>query len=332
MERHVQVRGTGRFVPSRCVTSSELDVRFGLPEGVVARGSGVTRRYHATAEETPAVMGARAVERALAAAGIEAAEVDFLVAASTIPQQPMPHGAALVLEALGWQHVDVPTLDCTAACFSSFAAIDLVSSAIHAGRFRTAVIVSTDVISQFLDPQDRATYALYGDLAAAVVLGRPDLGSRARILGSTYRTYAAGVHSAEIRGGGSGLPGHRYRPERHEDFLFRMDGDLILRLVIEHAGEVVGGLLKETGLSLQDIDVFVPHQTSAMTLKVMTALFPTTAAELVNVLADFGSVGAVTLPLALDEAARRGLLTRGTKVMTVMCGGGFSIGAMVLEF
>lgn len=331
LQRHVRIMGTGRCVPAVALPSSDLDDRFGLVRGGVRRASGIDCRYRIGPGETAATLGAKAVQDALAAAEIAPAEVDCLIVAGTIVQQLMPHGAALILAELGWSDMAIPTLDCQAACLSSFAAIDIASAAIEAGRYEHVVVVAADVISPFLDPRDRTTYALYGDMAAALVLGSSTSETAGSILGASYRTYSAGVHAAEIRGGGSVLPAHQLRPATETEFFFHMDGDLTLTLIIDHVRELVGNLMADVGLSWSAIDVFIPHQTSRVVLQLMLTLFPSSA-SVISLLQDYGNVGAATLPLAVDEGIRTGQIRPGSKVGAIMCGAGFSIGAMIFEF
>jgi 3-oxoacyl-[acyl-carrier-protein] synthase III len=206
------VLGTGVARPSGRVESGELDARLNLPEGTVRRRSGVRTRYVET-QRTAASLGAEAARCAVTAAGLTLDRIDCVIAASGSMDQSMPCNAALIHRELGLGDSGVPAFDINASCLGFLAALDTLSWPLLAGRYRRVLIVAADIASCALDWTELGASAIFGDGAAAAVVGRerdPDESSPG-ILASAFATYSEGAHLCEIRAGGS-----RHHPSRCE--------------------------------------------------------------------------------------------------------------------
>lgn len=172
--RAVRILGTGVARPSCQMESSELDTLLNLPYGTVQRRSGVRVRYFET-ERTAASLGAEAARCAVAAAGLTLEEIDCVVAASGSMDQAMPCNAALIHRELGLGESGVAAFDINASCLGFLAALDTLSWPLLAGRYRRVLIVAADIATCALDWTDLGSSAIFGDGAAAAVVGRePD--------------------------------------------------------------------------------------------------------------------------------------------------------------
>ena len=328
----VTVLGTGHALPATVLTSAELDARLGLAPGTVQRHGGVRQRHVAAPGETAAALAARAAERALQAAGLAWDDIDALVAASGTPDQAMPCNAALVHQALGLSGRGVPAFDLGASCLGFLVALDTLSWAIAAGRYRRVMVVAADIASCGLDWQTLEAAALFGDGAAAAVLGhdptRPEAGLRATEL----RTLSEGAGLCRIEAGGS-----RFHPARGvTDFesrtRFRMDGPAVFRLASQHLPGIVHDLLRRAGLTPREIDWVVPHQASDLALAHLRRRLGFRREQVVDILADHGNQIAASLPTALDIAVRDGRIRRGQNLLLLGTGAGLSLGGAVLRY
>ncbi|WP_257388820.1 3-oxoacyl-[acyl-carrier-protein] synthase III C-terminal domain-containing protein, partial [Tahibacter caeni] len=282
-----------------------------------------------------AELGAAAARDALAAAGLELADVDLLMAASATMDQAMPCNAALIHRELGEAARGLPAFDVGASCLGFLVALDTASALIAAGRYRRVLVVAADIASCGLDWTHLEASAIFGDGAAAFVVDGDETGNAAQapagLLAASFATYSEGAHFCEIRGGGS-----RHHPSRiDEPFAplaqFRMDGQAVFRLAARHLGEFIDALLARAGLERGAIDLVVPHQASRHGLDFLARLLRLPAARLVDIFATHGNQVAASLPSALHAARADGRLQAGMNVLLIGTGAGVSLGGLVLR-
>ncbi|HUB91242.1 MAG TPA: 3-oxoacyl-[acyl-carrier-protein] synthase III C-terminal domain-containing protein [Dyella sp.] len=328
----VQILGTGEYVPSHCVYSSALDERWHKPAGWIARHAGIERRYYATEDETSSLMAARAAHSALVAAGLEAGELDCIVSACSVMEQAIPCSAVLIQRQLGLGESGIPAFDINATCLSFLAALDTMSMAIAAGRYRRVLIVSSEIASAGLREDDADTAMLFGDGAGAVVLGPASKESGAGIRGAHFETYAVGAELCQVRSGGT-----RIRPRGNmQAFLdgacFEMHGRHTYRMAAQRLPAFLERLSACAGTSLDHIDRIIPHQASAKALAHLEALLGVPAGKLVKVLVERGNQMAASIPVTLHHAVTTGKVKRGDAVALIGSGAGLSFGGAILTY
>lgn len=329
--RAVRILGMGVARPERQLESVEIDARLGLPRGTVQRRSGVRVRYVET-RRSAAALGAEAAGHALTAAGMALEEIDCVVAASGSMDQAMPCNAALVHRELGLGESGVPAFDIGASCLGFLAALDTLSWAILAGRFRRVLLVASDIASCALDWRELGASAIFGDGAAAAVLGAASDRDDSCLLATAFSTYSDGAHLCEIRGGGS-----RHHPSRTpDDYValaqFRMDGPAVFRLVARRLNEFVATLIDGAGLDRDALTLLVPHQASNLALRYLTRTLGFGRERTMDIYATHGNQVAASLPSALHAAICSGRLKRGDTALLLGSGAGVSLGGVVLRY
>jgi 3-oxoacyl-[acyl-carrier-protein] synthase III len=327
----VEILGTGEYVPGHCVHSSALDERWNKAAGWTHRHAGIERRYYATADETTSLMAAQAAQSALAAAQLEAAQLDCIVSACSVMEQAIPCSAALIQRQLGLGESGIPAFDINATCLSFVAALDTMSMAIAAGRYRRVLIVSSEIASAGLREDDAETCMLFGDGAGAVVLG-PAAQHGACIKGTHFETYGAGADLCQVRSGGT-----RIRPRKDmQAFLsgacFEMRGRHTYRMAAQRLPAFLQRLFARAGVTLDAIDRIIPHQASAKALAHLEALLEMPAEKLVKILAVRGNQMAASIPVTLHHAVSSGQVKRGDTVALIGSGAGLSFGGAVLTY
>jgi 3-oxoacyl-[acyl-carrier-protein] synthase-3 len=328
--RAVQILGTGVARPERRVESREIDARLGLDPGTVQRRSGVRARYVET-QRSAASLGAEAARHALAAAGLSPEDVDCVVAAGASMDQAMPCNAALIHRELGLGASGIPAFDIGASCLGFLAAIDTLSWPLLAGRYRHVLIVAADIASCALDWTDLGASAIFGDGAAAAVLGaNPQSG--ASLLASAFATYSDGAHLCEIPAGGS-----RHHPSRvNGNYValaqFRMDGPAVFRLVTRHMPAFVDSLLQAAAVPRDELTLLVPHQASHLAMRHITRALGIERERMIDIYADHGNQVAASLPSALHIAICTGRLRRGDTALLLGSGAGVSLGGIVVRY
>lgn len=337
MARHskpipLRILGTGEHIPADCIESQTLDARWSKRPGWTLKHAGIKRRYYAAAHETTSSMGAMAARIALAAAGMQANELDCIVSACSVMEQAIPCTGVLIQRELGLQESGIPAFDINATCLSFIAALDLLSNAIAMGRYRRVLIVSSEIASAGLRSDDAETAMLFGDGAAAVVLGGTDEADGAELLGTHFETFSAGADLCQVRSGGT-----RIRPRTDmAAFLrgacFEMQGRATYRMAAQRLPRFLDRLFERAQVKLAELRCIVPHQASAKGLAHLEAALKLPSDMLVKVLAMRGNQMAASIPVTLHHAIASGRVQRGDLMALVGSGAGLSFGGAVLRY
>jgi 3-oxoacyl-[acyl-carrier-protein] synthase-3 len=325
------------------VTSADLDALHGRPPGTSEARSGVRERRWAGPEETSSVMAASALRGALGAAGLGTADLDAVVVAGVAPEQPMPTTAVLVLRHLGVPGGRTEAFDVNASCIGFLTGLEIATLGIAAGRWDRVAVVASEVASKGLDNDVVESSALFGDGAAAVVLGptadgvpgEPVGATRheqpSAVLGLRFATWPDGADHCRIEAGGTRWNAATPSPDPRAH-LFRMDGPALLRQVVTRLPGFLTQLAAESGVGLDEVDVVVPHQASGVGLRYLKEKVGVPAGAVVDVLATHGNQVSASVGTALHHAVTSGRLRRGDTALLLGTGAGLSVGAVLLRY
>jgi 3-oxoacyl-[acyl-carrier-protein] synthase-3 len=327
--RKIKILSTGYYLPKRIVPGAEVDRVLGLRPGSSEKMSGVAERRYVT-DETSSQMGAYALMSALERSGIRYTDLDAIISASGTGEQELPCTAALIQKHLNQKGHPIPCFDINSTCLSFVTGFDLASSLIATGRYKTIAIVSTEIASVGLNPKQHEAYSLFGDGAAAVIVTCPNPGETSGVLYAKMNTFSEGSDHCKIEGGGS-----KYPPKNNPDpekFLFSMDGRKVFKLVLETIPGFFETALQESGMSLDQIDLIIPHQASGSGMELVRRKLGIDPSKYVDILAKHGNMIAASIPLALHYSIESGRLQRGQKAMLLGTSAGMSIGTLIFEY
>ena len=310
--------GTGSALPARRVSNAELAETVDTSDDWIVAGPGIRFRHIAGEGETTATLGAEAAKKAIAAAGIDAQEVDLIILATATPDQTFPASATKVQAALGIN--DCIAFDVAAVCSGFLYALGVADSMLRTGAARTALVIGAETFSRILDWEDRTTCVLFGDGAGAVIL-RAEEGERG-ILATAL--HADGRHNGllYVDGGPSttGTVGH-----------VRMKGQDVFKHAVVNLASVMTETLEKAGFTADDIDWLVPHQANARILDATARKLGLSADKVVKTVDQHANTSAASVPLALDTAIRDGRIKPGQLLVLEAMGGGFTWGGCVLR-
>lgn len=326
----VKIAGLGWYLPERRVTNAELEQQLGIPASWIERVSGVRERRYAT-NETSVSMGVAAARMALQEAGIHVREVDAIIGASTGPQQSIPCTAAFLQRELDAPQGQSACFDVNATCLSFLFALHTASHLIAAGAYHTILIVSSELASRSLNPQERESSVLFGDAAAAAVVTRRPPGEASAIWHTQFCTYSSGAELTQIVGGGT-LHHPNDTTTTPEMHLFQMQGPAVFKMASQLSGPFLDIFFAELDWEREQIDAVVPHQASRHAVELLSARLGFTREQVVWNLAQRGNCVAASIPLTLAEAVHEGRIQRGNRVLLVGTGAGLTLGAMALTF
>lgn len=318
------VTGTGSALPANRVSNAELAERVETSDEWIVERTGIRFRHIAAEHETTSTLATDAAREAIAAAGLEPAQIDLIVLATATPDQTFPATATKVQAALGID--DCVAFDVAAVCSGFLYAVQVADSMLRAGVHRRALVIGAETFSRILDWEDRTTCVLFGDGAGAIVLEAQDdtAADAPRGILST-RLHADGRHNQLLYvDGGPSTTGTVGK--------LRMKGKEVFRHAVVNLAAVMGESLDLAGLTPADVDWVVPHQANARILDA-TARKLSLAPEKVVVTVDrHANTSAASVPLALDVAVRDGRIKRGDIVVLEAMGGGFTWGAAVVRW
>jgi 3-oxoacyl-[acyl-carrier-protein] synthase-3 len=293
------------------VRAAETAERLGVEEEWILARTGVRERRFAAADDRLDDLAALAGERALAAAGVRAREVDLVLVATSTADEIMPNAAPLVAYKIGAVHAGA--MDVGSACTGFVAALALACGQIESGRARNVLVVGADIMSQLLDGHDRATAALFGDGAGAALIGPAANGG--------------GIGPIKLHADGSA--GDAVLAE-HDNRVIRMQGQDTFRAAVDSMVTATTAAAGAAGVSLDDIAAFAYHQANARILKAVGERLNLDPAKVVNCIDRFGNTSAATIPMALAQAQSEGLIEPGSHVLLCAFGSGFTWGAGVV--
>lgn len=318
------ILGTGAALDLPVVTSRDLDCEHDMPAGRIEQLTGVVCRPRA-GDRDQVALAAEAARAALADSALEATSLDAILHTAAVPFQTIPATAPLVQQALGLPDGAVAAYDIGATCLGFLAALQHAAAMVETGRWRRVLVIASERISDNLDWSVPATAGLFGDGAAAVVVGAEPKGLR--IGPVVLRTYPSGYEAARLRGGGTRLGAEAER----EDLRFVMDGPALFELTRRRFEGFVLGNLRAVGLGLDDIDLIVPHQASPVALRLMARALGIAEERLVDLSRSHGNQVAASLPVTLDHARRAGRIAPGARVLMLGTAAGVTFGTAVLE-
>lgn len=323
--RHSRITGTGSFLPPRRVTNDEFAADL-AQRGIetsdqwIVERTGIRARHFADEGVASSDLAVAAARHALEAAGRTADEIDLIIVATSTPDMIFPSTACLVQQKLGVH--GCAAFDVQAVCSGFVYALTVADSMIKSGAANKALVIGAEVFSRILDFNDRTTCVLFGDGAGAVVLEAAD---------------APGILASELHADGRHVgilctPGTVAGGKVLGDPLLKMDGQAVFKLAVGVLENVARSVLEKAGRTEADIDWLIPHQANIRIMQGTAKKLKLPLDRLIVTVDEHGNTSAASIPLALDHAARTGRIQRGDTLMLEGVGGGFTWGAVLLDF
>ena len=323
--RFSRIAGTGGYLPANRLTNAALADQLAA-RGVetsddwIVERTGIRARHFAADGEQCSDLAVAAARRALEAADCDASSIDLIIVATSTPDMVFPSTACIVQQKLGI--AGCPAFDVQAVCSGFVYALTVADSMIRTGAANKALVIGAEVFSRLLDFDDRGTCVLFGDGAGAVVLQASDTPGLI-----ATELHADGRH-VDILCTPGGVAGGQVRG----DPLLKMDGQAVFKLAVGVLEDVARSVLAKAGRSEADIDWLIPHQANIRIMQSTARKLKLSMGKVIVTVADHGNTSAASIPLALDVAVRDRRIARGDTVMLEGVGGGFTWGAVLLDF
>ncbi|TFZ02463.1 ketoacyl-ACP synthase III [Ramlibacter henchirensis] len=325
MSRYSRITGTGSYLPPRRVTNADLTAELAVQgvetsdEWIVER-TGIRARHFAAPDVTTSDLAAHAARHAMEAAGCGPADIDLIIVATSTPDMVFPSAACILQNKLGI--AGCPAFDVQAVCSGFVYALTVADAMIKTGSARRALVVGSEVFSRILDFKDRTTCVLFGDGAGAVVLEASE----------TPGILATELHADGKHVGILCVPGTVAGGKVLGDPFLKMDGQAVFKLAVGVLEDAARATLAKAGRTDADIDWLIPHQANIRIMQGTAKKLKLPLDKLVVTVDQHGNTSAASIPLALDAAVRQGKVRKGDTLMLEGVGGGFTWGAVLLDF
>lgn len=336
MKFAAKIIGTGSAFPEKRMTNDDVAqtlTQFGLAtnDQWIRERTGIAERRISNVgneSELNSSLGARASQKALDMAGRKPEDIDQIIYATCSPDTPMPSTACWLQQKIGAHKAWV--MDINAACSGFIYASVTAEQFIRSGHSKTVLVIGAEVLSHFINWQDRTICILFGDGAGAAVVERVSARSHKRILSSYLSSDGTLSELLYVPAGGSAL---EVTPERYAQSLhkMRMSGREIFKVAVRTLTECALRSLEQARIPAVKLDWFVPHQANLRIIEAVANRIGISMDKVIVNLDRYGNTSAATIPTALDEAIRDGRIQDGQTVLTDAFGAGLTAGAMVFR-
>jgi 3-oxoacyl-[acyl-carrier-protein] synthase-3 len=327
------ILGTGRAVPKRTVTNHDLAALIDTSDEWIRTRTGIQERHWIEAGERGVALGQEAALQALSLAGLEAAELDAILYATSTPDRFLPGNGVYLQRELGIAAA-IPAIDIRMQCAGFIYALSIADAYIRTGSFRRILVVGQEIQSTRMDlsTKGRHTAVLFADGAGAVVLGRTDTPGRGVL---AFDLHGDGAHAEKlwVEGPGSLVRPDAWAEEQAEGrYWLKMDGREVFRHAVLRMPESVRAALAGAGETIDALKLLIPHQANLRISEAVQKELGLSDAQTYNNIQRFGNTTAATIPIALDECVRAGRLAEGDLVVLTAFGSGFVWGSCVLRW
>ncbi|MBI5048099.1 MAG: ketoacyl-ACP synthase III [Deltaproteobacteria bacterium] len=317
--------GTGSYVPPRVIKNQDLERMVDTSDEWITSRTGIKERRIADHETTNEI-ATKTAKNALKAAGISPKEIDLIIVGTVTPEMLFPSTACFVQAHIGANR-GIPAFDISAACSGFLYALDIADKYIRAGVNKKALVIGVDLFSHIVDWKDRNTCVLFGDGAGAVVLS----GEKGK----------SGILSTHIHADGHYwkmlytplcIASSPFHNKPLENSFLRMQGNETFKVAVRTMGEVCQEALDHNGLKVEDVSLLIPHQANMRIIKATAERLGLPEEKIYINLDKYGNTSAGSIPLALDEAVKKGVIKKGDIILFVAFGGGFTWASAVVRW
>jgi 3-oxoacyl-[acyl-carrier-protein] synthase III len=320
MARYSRIVGVGSYLPDKCVSNDELSRTVETSDEWIRSRTGIGQRYMAAPDQLTSDLAVEAARKAIIHAGLQPSDIDLIIVATSTADMVFPSTACIVQQKLGI--TSGAAFDVQAVCTGFVYALATADLFIKSGQHKRALVIGAEVFTRILDWQDRTTCVLFGDGAGAVVLAGSD----------TPGIYGSALHADGRYAHILNVPGNVDNGAVRGKALLYMDGGAVFKIAVRVLEDVAHEVLTAHGKTLADIDWLVAHQANVRILT-HTAKKLGLADERVIITVDrHANTSAASIPLALDVGVRDGRIKPGDTVLIEGVGGGFTWGAILVDW
>jgi len=321
------ILGTGSAAPKKVLTNFDLEKMVETSDEWIRERSGIERRHILEDGKTNSDLATEAAKKALEDASLTAKDIDAILIGTVTPDMLFPSTACYVQAKLGAKNA--AAFDLSAACSGFLYALTIADSFINQGDMKHILIIGSEVLSRWVDWEDRATCVLFGDGSGAAVLGPSD--GKKGILSTYIKRDGRLAHLLNTPGGGASHPASHETVDQKMHYL-KMAGREVFKHAVRTMADAAVHGIEKAGFTDHDIDLLITHQANVRIINAIGKRLKLSKEKVFINIQEYGNTSAATIPIALDEARRGGRLKDGQKCLLAAFGGGFTWGASMIQF
>lgn len=318
-----KIIGVGRYLPAKVLTNFDLEKMVDTSNEWIIERTGISKRHLAAEGEYTSDLAIHAARAALTDAGVDIADIDLIIVATTTPDNTVPATAVKVQHALGMNHGFA--FDIQAACSGFMYALATADNYIRSGMVQKVLVIGAETLSRIVDWTDRNTCVLFGDGAGAVVLAASQ---------GTGSIQDAGVLNIALRSDGAGFPmlctPTGVSVGRQVGYI-HMEGREVFRSAVTYLADIAEEVMRQGGITAADLDYFVPHQANVRIIEATAKKLGLSMDKVALTLPEHGNTSAASIPLALYETVKSGKARAGDLILLDSMGAGFTWAAALVR-
>jgi 3-oxoacyl-[acyl-carrier-protein] synthase-3 len=323
--RNVKIIGTGSYVPEKVYTNEYLETIIPTNAQWIYDNVGIKERHIAAPDQATSDLATIAGQKAIDCAGLKNEDIELIIVATSTSDRKAPSTAAFVQHKLN--AFNAAAFDLTAVCSGFLFGMSVASQYIASGVYNNILVVGADTFSKITDWRKRDAI-FFGDGAGAVVVSSANVTEGFL----AYRLYTDTLHDMlgfTIPGGGSEIP---LTPENMDEQYFQMNGKAVFESALQALPKAIKQVLDDTGLTIDDIDLMIPHQPSIRILKKTAEQIGLPFDKVMTNMDKYANTSGGTIPILLDEVNKAGKLKKGNNILFAAVGSGWTYGAAILKW
>jgi 3-oxoacyl-[acyl-carrier-protein] synthase III len=324
--RNVRIVGTGSYTPETIYTNEYLETIIDTKAEWIEKNLGIRERRIASKNECTSDLATKAAQNAIKDSGLDLGQIDLIIVATATPDRQAPSTACIVQMKLG--AFNAAAFDIAAVCSGFLYAMSIACQFVASGVYDNILVIGADTFSRITDWKSRDA-VFFGDGAGAAIVTHANEGEG--FLG--FRLYAdgRGKEAFTILAGGSELPASEKTVADRLHY-FRMNGKEVYNTGTRVLPEAIKTVLSDVGLTIDDIDMLIPHQPSIAILKKTAEVIGLPFEKVRTNMDKYANTSGGTIPILLDETNKSGLLKNGTTILFAAVGSGWTYGAAVMKW
>lgn len=325
--RNVKILGTGSYVPEIIYSNEYLESILPTNAKWIEETVGIKERHIAAHDETTSDLAAKAGKLAIADSGLKVEDIELIIVATATPDRKAPSTAAIVQHKL--EAKNAAAFDINAVCSGFLFAMSIASQYIASGVYNNILVIGADTFSKITD-WTRRDAIFFGDGAGASVVSASNV-TEGFLAYRIYTDTSKDMFGFTIPGGGSEIPLNSDNINKGLHY-FQMDGRIVFESAIKVLPLAINQVLADTGLTIDDVDMMIPHQPSIKILQKTAELIGLPFEKVMHNMKSYANTSGATIPILLDELNKANKLKKGSIILFAAVGSGWTYGASIIKW
>ena len=318
---------TAHYVPEKILTNKDIESMVDTSDEWIRSRTGIEQRHIVSSDEASSDLSTHVANQLLKKRGIDASEIDVIIVSTVTPDHLTPSTAAIVQNNINASNAW--GFDLSAACSGFLYGLETGSKLIESKKYNKIMVIGVDTMTSILDFKDRETCIIFGDGAGGVILENAT--NNNGIISSILRTDGSGAKDLRVFAGGSRKPATNNTIKNREHYI-RQDGKKVFKFAVKRMAEVSEKILKDNGLTGNDIDLFIPHQANKRIIDATRKRCGISEDKVFININKYGNTTAGTIPICLNEAVEDKRIKTGDYILLSAFGSGYTWGSILIKW